>query len=319
MKLAAIVLAFAAAPPAAGSRWTVERPAGQVILRLRSDPPPAPTFSRDAVQLVLACDASARAMHARFTSRNKTYGTFAVRFDADPVATYGKPTDRFHDPDEAHQLIVPEADTAAFVEKVRTSRKALLRLDHLGRFYDVTFDLAGLASVIGPLQEACGLSAVTAAKAPAAAPAKAPRSSTSGRWDVRESVSTLDDQPVVIATTTDRPPTTTLVLRCQEKTLEAFFASNAGVLEADARTKLVHFTIALDGGEAVAYDGPTTSDFNKAAFLPEAAPFVKALAGRRSLAFTYTPYRKTETKTATFDLSGLDGALKPLLAACPVP
>jgi len=91
------------------------------------------------------------------------------------------------------------------------------------------------------------------------------------------------------------------------------------VFETDARTKLARFTVALDGGEPSSYDGPSTADLSTAVFLPEAAPFVKSLPSRRSLSFTYTPYRKTATKSATFDLTGVDGALKPLLAACPIP
>ena len=318
----AVTAPLVAAPPAgtARARWTVEKPAGQVILRLRSDPPTSVSFDRDSVALVLACDVSTRQLHARFTSRNKTYGTFAVRFDGEPAVTYGKPTDRFHDPDEAHQLVVPDAESAAFVEKVRQSRRVLLRLDHLGRFYDITFDPSGLSAVIAPLQQACGLpDAAAPARAVAAAAPRAPRQSTSGRWDIRETFSTLDDQPVVVLMAYDRPPSMTLVLRCQEKALEAFFALNTGVFDSDARTRLARFSVALDGGEAVSYDGPTTADLSTAVFLPEAGPFVKALPGRRSLALTYTPYRKTATKSTTFDLTGIDGALKPLLAACPLP
>ena len=316
--LLAMAAPLAAAPPPAttSGRWTVEKSPDKVILRLRSDPPGPPLY-RDSVALVIACDVPAKTLHARFSSKSKTAGQFVVRFDGDPAATYGKPTDRFYDPEEAHRLEVEDEEAAAFVARIRSSRRVLLRFEHLGRYTEVTFNPSGLASVIMPLQQACGLPEAAAPTKAVAAPAKVPRESVSGRWDLRESFSKIDDQPVVVARNQDRPPTATLILRCQEKTLEAFFSLNTGLFDANEKTGLVRYAIAYDGGEAVAHDGPTTAGFAKAVFLREAAPFLKALPAHRSLTFTYTAYRKTATTSTTFDLAGVEGALMPLLAACP--
>ena len=311
-------LVAAPSPAATSGRWTVEKSPDKVILRLRSDPP-APPLYRDSVAFVIACDVPAKTLHVRFSSRSKTAGQFVVRFDGDPAITYGKPTDRFYDPEEAHRLEVEDEEATAFVARVRGSRRILLRFEHLGRYTEVTFDPSGLATVIRPLQQACSLPEAAAPTKALAAAAKTPRESVSGRWDIRETFSTIDDQPVVVARNQDRPPTATLVLRCQEKTIEAFFALNTGLFDANEKTGLVRFAIGYDGREAVAHDGPTTAGFAKAVFLPEPAPFLKALPTHRSLTFTYTAYRKTAPTSTTFDLGGVEGALRPLLAACPSP
>jgi type VI secretion system protein VasI len=47
----------------------------------------------------------------------------------------------------------------------------------------------------------------------------------------------------------------------------------------------------------------------------EAIPFIKALAGGKTLIMRFTPFNESPT-TARFDISGLEAELEPLRAAC---
>lgn len=307
-----------AAPVAGKFKWTVERPAGKVVLKLRSARVEYGAIA-EPLMLVLTCTVEGQRLQAHVASVVKTMGTFVVRFDGEPAVEHGSPDDRFPTLD-GYDLRVADQSAAAFIQDVRTHGRMLLRHDFLGRFYDATFDLTGLAAVIGPFQQACGLPDVTlappASRAAASVP-RIPRETRVGNWDVTESVSKLDDKPQIVMIASDKLGKLRLVVRCQEQTLEAYFVIEGTVFDADRATMLVTFKVAVDGAEPSEYRGSTT-EHHKAAFFPDAHALVKSLTNRRSVAVTYTPYRQTATKTATIDITDFDKAVAPLLAACPM-
>lgn len=306
-----------AAPMAGKSKWTVERPAGKVVLKLRSAPVEYGAITEPLI-LVLTCTVEGQRLQAHVASVVKTMGTFVVRFDGEPAVEHGSPGDRFPTLD-GYDLRVADQSSAAFIQDVRTHGRMLLRHDFLGRFYDATFDLTGLAAVIGPFQQACGLPDVTPAPASRAASSlpRVPRETRVGNWDVTESVSKLDDKPQMVMIAADKLGKLRLVVRCQEQTLEAYLVIEGTVFDADRATRLVSFKVAVDGDEPSEYKGSTT-EHHKVAFFPDAHALVKSLTNRLSVAVTYTPYRQTATKTATIDITDFDKAVAPLLAACPM-
>jgi hypothetical protein len=318
--LAVLVAAPARSAPApARPKWKVEKSGGRVVARLESNVVNYGAADNPVV-LALACSLDDRRLQAYFATPMKTMGTFTVRFDGEPAAEHGAPGDRFHDPVEGSQLRVADAKAADFVRDVRTHRRLLLRHEFIGRFYDATFDLAGLAGVIAPLRQACDLPEVsppTPAPAAAAAAAGGPKESHVGNWVVRETVSRIDDKPRIIMTASDKVGNVSVVIRCQEGALEAYLYSGA-ILDSDRQTQRTTVTVALDGGEPSTYREPASS--SQAVFFPDTSAFVKSLSNHRSIRITTTPYTPRRTmaiRTTDIDIADFDKAFAPVAAACP--
>jgi hypothetical protein len=321
MALLAVAAAAEAAAPGRPKGWVTQKSAEQIVVVGESEPVNYGGFSYRN-DLRLRCDVKSRKIDVNMRTRVKSMGPFVVRFDAEPARQIGTAQPYYWE--SGHELRVPEADVAAFVEDARTRGRLLLRHDFLGRIYDVVFDLAGLEAALEPMREACGLAAIaprpaTAAARPAtpATPA-APPPRQVGRWLVRESTSALDDKPVVVLSAANVGSTMVLYLRCQEAQTEAYFVINNTVFNGNRDTRTVTFEVGVDGGEPRKYVGPTTELF-KAAFLPDGRAFVDSLAGHHSVELVYTPYRRAMMETAKIDITGIDKALEPLLKACPAP
>jgi hypothetical protein len=208
-----------------------------------------------------------------------------------------------------------------FLNDARTSKVLMFRHEFGGIPVDVRYDLTGFEKEFAPLAEACGIG--PAAPRQAAAPSKASRPVARpdrevGPWLVRESVSTVDDKLIVVIQGSDTLKKVDVYIRCRESAVEAFFVQRTSVFMAD-KAETVTIDVAVDGGAPVRHQGPTTP-LNKAAFVNDGRAFVSALAGGKAITLTYTPWHKPEVpdvmKTATFSLTRLDEAVKPVLEAC---
>ena len=306
------------APVPARSKWKVEKSAGRVVARLESDVVHY-RGAENPVVLTLACALDDRRLQAYFASPMKTMGTFTVRFDGEPAVEHGASGDRFWDPVESSQLRVADAKAADFVRDVRTHRRLLLRHEFIGRFYDASFDLAGLAGVIAPLRQVCDLPEVsppTPAPADAAA-SRGPKETRVGNWVVKETASKIDDKPRIVMTASDKVGNLNVVIRCQEGTLEAYLHSGA-ILDSDRQTQQTTVTVALDGGEPSTYRESASA--SQAVFFPDTGAFVKSLSNHRSIRITTTPYTPRRTmavRTTDIDITDFDKAFAPVAAACP--
>jgi hypothetical protein len=250
----------------------------------------------------------------------KSGGSFTVRFDTEPAATLGRPGEpEWSNERQRYVLRVPAEEVPRFVSDTRTSERLMVRHRFSSIPHDVHYDLAGLEVAFEPLAEACAVpppeprTATAAPRPPRPSPKPDRRI---GDWMVHESVSSVDDKLIVVLKAADRRQEMDMYVRCQESSVEAFFAPRRTVFEPDANQQSVTFTVSVDGGDGVQMVGPTATHF-KAVFVPDGRPFVESLVGRRSLTVTYTLWEKPQTSTSTFSLSGFDEAAKAVLAACP--
>lgn len=309
----------APAQPVKSAAWQLEKTPALVRLARASAPVSYLGGRGYNSPLVLECLLPSRSLAVRLESQVKAGGAFTIRFDSEAASTVGGGQPEWSNERQAYLLRVPAADVAQFVNAARTSKGLMIRHQFSGVPYDVHFDLAGFEKEFSPLAEACGVGPVVQRSA-AAETAKAPRPVPKadrevGPWSVRESVSTVDDKLIVVVFGTDKAQTMDMYLRCREGAIEGFFVQRRGVFDADGQ-KLVTIEVAVDGGEPVRHEGPTT-DLNKAAFVDDGRAFIAWLAGHKSLGTTYTPYRAAANKTVTFSLATLDAALEPLREACP--
>lgn len=167
----------------------------------------------------------------------------------------------------------------------------------------------------------------TPTRAPATAtttPAPEPTTLATGKWQIDNSTSSFDDSAtVVLALDADNtitpfagdPIVPTLIIRCQEKALEAYiYTGTAADVEASN----------LDGATVrVRYDKdePKTvnmglSTSNDSLFFPDAARIVKSLLDADQMLFEFTPFNSAPVQM-TFNTQGFTEAVHPLREACP--
>lgn len=138
-----------------------------------------------------------------------------------------------------------------------------------------------------------------------------------GKWSVSATVSPIDDSKNVTLSLEAnesvgaryRRVTPTLILRCKEKKTDAYITWDAylGLEETSVLTR-------LDDRPASRSEWSLSTD-NKATFAPQPKTFIKTLLGHSRLVSQVTPYSESPV-LVTFDLAGLDVALKPLSDAC---
>jgi len=138
-----------------------------------------------------------------------------------------------------------------------------------------------------------------------------------GKWSVSATLSPIDDSKNVTLSLEAnesvgaryRRVTPTLILRCKERKTDAYISWDA-YLGLEQTTVLTR----LDDRPASKSEWSLSTD-NKATFAPQAKTFIKGLLGHSRLVSQVTPYSESPV-LVTFDLAGLDAALKPLSDAC---
>ena len=138
-----------------------------------------------------------------------------------------------------------------------------------------------------------------------------------GKWDVSITTSEIDDsQKVILSLSSDntiyssyRTERPSLYLRCAENKTEAYIAW--GVFLGSDNTKVL---LRYDKEKAKTRRWGLSTD-HKATFVRGNIPFIKKLLKHKKLLLRVTPYSDSPV-TATFDLRGLNEAIKPLRKAC---
>ena len=139
--------------------------------------------------------------------------------------------------------------------------------------------------------------------------------SPEGNWDVQIESNPIDDSKVVWLAvhannvTGGRGKPVLLVLRCWSGRTTAYIAWNEYLGSG------VRVTSRIGNAKATTEQWILTSD-SRASFVPgNAIEFIRRLAAVPNFVAQVTPYQK-ETVTATFDVSGLSEAVKPLAQTC---
>lgn len=143
-----------------------------------------------------------------------------------------------------------------------------------------------------------------------------------GKWQVETEKSSFDDSATVFLTLEANADITgpignyrpALLLRCKEKETEAFF--DVGMqpdLEGLSDTATVR--LRLDQEKAYTIQAGKSTSGN-ALFVHDPKPFIEQLLKHKQLVMGFTPFSAAPVET-TFDLGGLDEAIKPLREACP--
>lgn len=139
-----------------------------------------------------------------------------------------------------------------------------------------------------------------------------------GKWLVSESRSPIDDSITVTlmldSANTIRTPYQTnispiMVLRCSENTTNAYVNWDM-FLGMDSTRVLTR----MDKEKAKTRSWSLSTD-NKAIFAPKNIAFIKSMFGHEQILIQLTPYSESP-KMATFDIGGLEEAIKPLRKAC---
>lgn len=138
-----------------------------------------------------------------------------------------------------------------------------------------------------------------------------------GKWEISIDVSPIDDSQRVLLMVdanervgrsfmASRP---TLVMRCESNKTELFIDWGSFIT-----TSTTAVTTRIDNEKAATNNWEMSSD-NQASFAPNSISLVKKLTGKDTLLARITPYGENPY-TVTFDITGLDNAIKPLREAC---
>lgn len=182
----------------------------------------------------------------------------------------------------------------------------------------LTFAMFGLLT---PLDAEIDAQTRGARPAPSSTSRRVTPPSPTGRWQISTSKSEMTDTSTIVALLrADRPLTSrfgkpytpALVLRCKEKTLEAYVSVDVVVEDSFVNR------VRLDDGvmdEQVGWSHGTGRD---SLFVGSPASFILSLAGHRTLRFGFDEFGAGE-QIAVFTLTGLDSVVPRLQAACPQP
>lgn len=338
-----LVLAALGAPPAhSQTEWKASGSGADMTLTLESQA----TASLDVrtgksvtrPKLILKCHDHKPMVGIFIGSLNQPSAT--VRFDREPAfkadlhnrTKWGKlwMTSTVIDP-ETKFFAGPAEIAAAFLRH----KTMLVRVTPANRpSQEVTFELPELLPQLAAFEQACGLekpierpSVAAAATQPAAAPAAAPAIEKFGEWRQSLAASKLDDRPIVLlslpqANESSLTKSASLVLRCREKTTDAFLSFGFPLF--GARGAYLAVRASADGGPEAKEWWLSPSTDGVVYFFGSAPQLLKRLLASRELKLAYRPKKRPENYTwmpqgeAVFTLAGLDQASKPYLEACPV-
>jgi type VI secretion system protein VasI len=177
-------------------------------------------------------------------------------------------------------------------------------------------DLSRCAAITSHLRRLACYDSLAHGRRPTVAEPLGVRSDSSGRWEARTETSPLDDSQteyLMLRATTGTARfgmPVAFVIRCQNRKTEAYIAWSEylGSGGADVLTR-------LGTSSARAQNWSLSSD-GRATFVPGNVPdFVQQLAAVGRFVAQVTPYNESPV-TATFDVGGLQVAIRPLRAAC---
>jgi type VI secretion system VasI family protein len=131
-----------------------------------------------------------------------------------------------------------------------------------------------------------------------------------GEWRITNKKHPISGTPDVYLMHSAKSDDETLILRCRENTTDAYITTKSFVAENES--KRVRFKV--DDGSETRQDWLVATD-GLALFAERAIPFIKSIASGNTFVFEYTPFHKG-AHIVTFDLTGLNNALKDLRAAC---
>lgn len=151
-----------------------------------------------------------------------------------------------------------------------------------------------------------------------------PKSSSTmvSKWRVNKEISRIDDSTnLTISLDADSPisgwprktHTPSLVLRCKEKKTEAYIVTGMSP-QVEYGNDGATVTLRFDKEKATKYHTSKSTD-GEALFFGKSIGLVKKMLGHTTLLFEFVPFNSTPAMT-TFDLTGINEAIKPLRDTC---
>lgn len=140
-----------------------------------------------------------------------------------------------------------------------------------------------------------------------------------GKWRVTSSKNPIDDSKTAVASleaTGDRSKwgkSISLILRCQSGKTEAYIAWG-DYLGSDSVAVLTR----IGKSEAQSKEWSISSDKTATFYHGDAIAFIENLAKEKNFVAQATPYNENP-KTAIFDLTGIENAVRPVRSACALP
>jgi len=286
--LAALILAA----PAQAQTWTLEKHPKELRLKRASKAPVVYLGNNKmSPEIILSCDLTTKRLSAFVGARIKVEDAMTYRFDVEPPVESGtglKNAEPLTDAKgylDGYKIKVPAAQTKDFVKGLLSHRRMWLRFS-FGRYLETDFDLAGLD----------------------------PFSSKVGSWTVSESTSKADDGPLVVLIAYADPGNATLVIRCQEKQVDAYVKS--AVFDYDQKTRQATLSLSIDGAAAQDVTGSVATS-GTAVFIPEPRAFIQSLVGHKTLRALFHLYQMKALQGGTIPIADLAKALPPFDRACP--
>lgn len=147
-------------------------------------------------------------------------------------------------------------------------------------------------------------------------------STTVSKWRVNKETSPIDDSTnVIISLDADssisgwlhKTHTPSLVLRCKEKTTEAYIVTGMPS-QVEYGTDGATVTLRFDKEKATKYQTSKSTD-GEALFFGQSVRLIKKMLGHRTLLFEFVPFNSSPAMT-TFDLRELAEAVKQLRETC---
>lgn len=146
--------------------------------------------------------------------------------------------------------------------------------------------------------------------------------SSASKWMITKKTSPVDDSINVTAMLDaegsisgwpGKTETPTLVIRCKEKRTEAYLITGMHP-DVERGHDGASVTIRFDKEKAERKSLGKSTD-GEALFFGKGVEFIQKALKHSSMLFEFTPYNSSPTRT-TFDLSGIDDAVKPVKEAC---
>lgn len=110
------------------------------------------------------------------------------------------------------------------------------------------------------------------------------------------------------------PGNAALVLRCQEKQVDAYVKSS--VFDYDTKTNQATLSLSLDGAAPTNVTGSVASS-GTAVFIPEPRAFIQSLVGHKTLRALFHLYQMKALQGGTIPIADLAKALPAFERACP--
>jgi len=145
---------------------------------------------------------------------------------------------------------------------------------------------------------------------------------TVSKWDISKDMSRIDDSTTIVLSLdaesaisgwpgkTNRP---SLILRCKQKQTEAYIVTGMPP-QVEYGSDGATVTTRLDKDRAIKLRMSKSTD-GEALFFGQSVGFIKSMLRKSTLLFDFTPFNSSPVMT-TFDLRGIDEAIKPLRETC---